>query len=83
MNSRIGCEINLFNDHCNCEWLLNEAVAKQGLSEFNFLCLPLSLSQWHAIQNQPSALMMLDLLNIARDIACGCKYLEENHFIHR
>ncbi|KAM6461068.1 leukocyte tyrosine kinase receptor isoform 1-T1 [Liasis olivaceus] len=34
-------------------------------------------------ENQPSALMMLDLLNIARDIACGCKYLEENHFIHR
>uniref|UniRef100_A0A8C4W5A7 Tyrosine-protein kinase receptor n=1 Tax=Gopherus evgoodei TaxID=1825980 RepID=A0A8C4W5A7_9SAUR len=33
--------------------------------------------------NQPSTLIMQDLLNIARDIACGCKYLEENHFIHR
>eukprot|EP00079_Xenopus_tropicalis_P009591 XP_002933782.2 PREDICTED: leukocyte tyrosine kinase receptor [Xenopus tropicalis] len=33
--------------------------------------------------NQPSTLSMLDLLNMARDIACGCKYLEENHFIHR
>nr|XP_020649442.1 leukocyte tyrosine kinase receptor [Pogona vitticeps] len=33
--------------------------------------------------NQPSILTMQDLLNIARDIACGCKYLEENHFIHR
>ncbi|OCT68564.1 hypothetical protein XELAEV_18039865mg [Xenopus laevis] len=33
--------------------------------------------------NQPSTLSMLDLLNVARDIACGCKYLEENHFIHR
>ncbi|XP_077178934.1 leukocyte tyrosine kinase receptor isoform X2 [Paroedura picta] len=33
--------------------------------------------------NKPSTLMMQDLLNIARDIACGCKYLEENHFIHR
>nr|XP_028579164.1 leukocyte tyrosine kinase receptor isoform X1 [Podarcis muralis] len=33
--------------------------------------------------NQPSTLAMQDLLNIARDIACGCKYLEENHFIHR
>uniref|UniRef100_A0A803YP24 Tyrosine-protein kinase receptor n=1 Tax=Meleagris gallopavo TaxID=9103 RepID=A0A803YP24_MELGA len=33
--------------------------------------------------NQPSTLTMQDLLNIARDIACGCKYLEENHFIHR
>ncbi|KAM4664565.1 leukocyte tyrosine kinase receptor [Discoglossus pictus] len=33
--------------------------------------------------NQPSTLTMLDLLNMARDIACGCKYLEENHFIHR
>nr|KAF6307558.1 ALK receptor tyrosine kinase [Myotis myotis] len=26
---------------------------------------------------------MLDLLHVARDIACGCQYLEENHFIHR
>uniref|UniRef100_A0A803TLX1 Tyrosine-protein kinase receptor n=1 Tax=Anolis carolinensis TaxID=28377 RepID=A0A803TLX1_ANOCA len=33
--------------------------------------------------NQPSTLTMQDLLDIARDIACGCKYLEENHFIHR
>ncbi|XP_019407849.1 PREDICTED: leukocyte tyrosine kinase receptor [Crocodylus porosus] len=33
--------------------------------------------------NQPSTLTMQDLLNIARDIACGCRYLEENHFIHR
>ncbi|XP_077320643.1 leukocyte tyrosine kinase receptor [Lithobates pipiens] len=33
--------------------------------------------------NQPSLLTMSDLLNMARDIACGCKYLEENHFIHR
>ncbi|XP_075049128.1 leukocyte tyrosine kinase receptor isoform X2 [Mixophyes fleayi] len=34
-------------------------------------------------ENQPSTLTMSDLLNMARDIACGCKYLEENHFIHR
>ncbi|XP_077007812.1 ALK tyrosine kinase receptor [Tamandua tetradactyla] len=33
--------------------------------------------------NQPSSLAMLDLLRVARDIACGCQYLEENHFIHR
>ncbi|KAJ1157851.1 hypothetical protein NDU88_010548 [Pleurodeles waltl] len=33
--------------------------------------------------NQPSSLCMLDLLNVARDIAQGCQYLEENHFIHR
>ncbi|XP_039769031.1 ALK tyrosine kinase receptor isoform X1 [Ornithorhynchus anatinus] len=33
--------------------------------------------------SQPSSLGMLDLLNVARDIACGCQYLEENHFIHR
>uniref|UniRef100_A0A8C4KF91 Tyrosine-protein kinase receptor n=2 Tax=Aves TaxID=8782 RepID=A0A8C4KF91_DRONO len=33
--------------------------------------------------NQPSSLCMLDLLHVARDIACGCQYLEENHFIHR
>ncbi|XP_061467361.1 leukocyte tyrosine kinase receptor isoform X2 [Rhineura floridana] len=33
--------------------------------------------------NHPPTLTTQDLLNIARDIACGCKYLEENHFIHR
>uniref|UniRef100_A0A8B9EFF7 Tyrosine-protein kinase receptor n=1 Tax=Anser cygnoides TaxID=8845 RepID=A0A8B9EFF7_ANSCY len=33
--------------------------------------------------NQPSSLSMLDLLHVAHDIACGCQYLEENHFIHR
>ncbi|XP_052009504.1 ALK tyrosine kinase receptor-like [Xyrauchen texanus] len=31
----------------------------------------------------PSSLTMVDLLNIARDIANGCQYLEENQFIHR
>uniref|UniRef100_A0A4W3K7Y6 Tyrosine-protein kinase receptor n=1 Tax=Callorhinchus milii TaxID=7868 RepID=A0A4W3K7Y6_CALMI len=32
---------------------------------------------------QISTLTMLDLLSMAKDIACGCKYLEDNHFIHR
>uniref|UniRef100_A0A8C5GUK7 Tyrosine-protein kinase receptor n=1 Tax=Gouania willdenowi TaxID=441366 RepID=A0A8C5GUK7_GOUWI len=32
---------------------------------------------------QPSSLTMVDLLTIARDIAKGCQYLEENQFIHR
>ncbi|GAA6092138.1 ALK tyrosine kinase receptor [Tachysurus ichikawai] len=31
----------------------------------------------------PFSLTMVDLLNIARDIAHGCQYLEENQFIHR
>lgn len=26
---------------------------------------------------------MRQLLQMARDIALGCRYLEENHFIHR
>uniref|UniRef100_A0A7N9AMS6 Tyrosine-protein kinase receptor n=1 Tax=Mastacembelus armatus TaxID=205130 RepID=A0A7N9AMS6_9TELE len=36
-------------------------------------------------QNRPrtSFLTMWELLRMARDIACGCRYLEENHFIHR
>ncbi|XP_066540212.1 tyrosine-protein kinase receptor [Hoplias malabaricus] len=33
--------------------------------------------------NQSSTLTMLELLHMARDIAFGCQYLEENHFIHR
>ncbi|XP_015194744.2 tyrosine-protein kinase receptor [Lepisosteus oculatus] len=32
---------------------------------------------------QQSSLTMLELLHMARDIAYGCRYLEENHFIHR
>uniref|UniRef100_A0A4W5R5Q0 Tyrosine-protein kinase receptor n=1 Tax=Hucho hucho TaxID=62062 RepID=A0A4W5R5Q0_9TELE len=32
---------------------------------------------------QSSSLTMLELLHVARDIAFGCRYLEENHFIHR
>ncbi|KAM3871246.1 tyrosine-protein kinase receptor [Diretmus argenteus] len=32
---------------------------------------------------QASSLTMLELLHMARDIAFGCRYLEENHFIHR
>ncbi|XP_020864930.2 LOW QUALITY PROTEIN: leukocyte tyrosine kinase receptor [Phascolarctos cinereus] len=32
---------------------------------------------------QPSPLAMQDLLHLARDVAQGCHYLEENHFIHR
>ncbi|XP_063764597.1 tyrosine-protein kinase receptor isoform X2 [Eleginops maclovinus] len=39
-------------------------------------------------QNRPRAgqtsyLTMRELLQMARDIAFGCRYLEENHFIHR
>lgn len=34
-------------------------------------------------QNQTSSLSMRQLLQMARDIALGCRYLEENHFIHR
>ncbi|XP_043929384.1 leukocyte tyrosine kinase receptor [Protopterus annectens] len=33
--------------------------------------------------DQTGTLNMKDLLDMARDIACGCRYLEENHFIHR
>jgi len=33
--------------------------------------------------DKPSALAMRDLLNAAIDVAKGCCYLEENHFIHR
>ncbi|XP_056152315.1 ALK tyrosine kinase receptor [Lampris incognitus] len=33
--------------------------------------------------DHPSSLSMVDLLNVARDIARGCQYLEENQFIHR
>ncbi|KAM9202880.1 leukocyte tyrosine kinase receptor [Dugong dugon] len=33
--------------------------------------------------DQPSPLAMQDLLQLAQDIAHGCHYLEENHFIHR
>uniref|UniRef100_UPI00398F2C19 ALK tyrosine kinase receptor-like n=1 Tax=Pristiophorus japonicus TaxID=55135 RepID=UPI00398F2C19 len=41
------------------------------------------LREYRPKSGQPSTLSMLDLLNVARDIARGCQYLEENHFIHR
>ncbi|XP_067901353.1 ALK tyrosine kinase receptor-like isoform X1 [Heterodontus francisci] len=41
------------------------------------------LREYRPKPGQPSTLSMLDLLNVARDIAQGCQYLEENHFIHR
>ncbi|XP_042189102.1 ALK tyrosine kinase receptor [Callorhinchus milii] len=41
------------------------------------------LREYRPKLGQPSTLSMLDLLNVARDIARGCQYLEENHFIHR
>lgn len=34
-------------------------------------------------QDKPSPLTMKDLLLCAIDIAKGCKYMEDNHFIHR
>ncbi|KAI2801425.1 hypothetical protein BLOT_010976 [Blomia tropicalis] len=33
--------------------------------------------------DSPSSLVMGDLLTIALDVASGCRYLEEHHFIHR
>ncbi|KRZ35309.1 Myosin-3 [Trichinella pseudospiralis] len=34
-------------------------------------------------EGKPTELEIFDLLQIALDVAKGCKYLEENHFIHR
>ena len=34
-------------------------------------------------QDLPSAIKMMDLICLSLDIAKGCHYLEENHFIHR
>ncbi|XP_014673743.1 PREDICTED: ALK tyrosine kinase receptor-like [Priapulus caudatus] len=33
--------------------------------------------------DQPSPLSMLDLVKLSLDVAYGCQYLEDNHFIHR
>ncbi|GFV30510.1 ALK tyrosine kinase receptor [Trichonephila clavipes] len=33
--------------------------------------------------NKPAPLTVTDLLKLATDVAKGCQYLEENHFIHR
>jgi anaplastic lymphoma kinase len=32
---------------------------------------------------QPSSLTQLDLVRLSLDVALGCEYLEQNHFIHR
>ncbi|XP_053207383.1 ALK tyrosine kinase receptor-like isoform X2 [Panonychus citri] len=41
------------------------------------------LRESRASVNKPSPICMGDLLVIALDVARGCHYLEENHFIHR
>uniref|UniRef100_A0AAV2JEN9 Tyrosine-protein kinase receptor n=1 Tax=Knipowitschia caucasica TaxID=637954 RepID=A0AAV2JEN9_KNICA len=41
------------------------------------------LRQHRPRSGHTSCLTMTELLRMARDIACGCRYLEENHFIHR
>ncbi|OCT77512.1 hypothetical protein XELAEV_18028604mg [Xenopus laevis] len=56
-------------------FILLELMAGGDLKSF--------LRQTRPRLNQPSSITMLDLLNVACDIAQGCKYLEENHFIHR
>jgi len=47
------------------------------------ITIPIILNSCPVSQEHPSSLTMVDLLNIARDIARGCQYLEENQFIHR
>uniref|UniRef100_A0A8C5N330 Tyrosine-protein kinase receptor n=2 Tax=Leptobrachium leishanense TaxID=445787 RepID=A0A8C5N330_9ANUR len=56
-------------------FILLELMAGGDLKSF--------LRQTRPRLTQPSSLTMIDLLNVARDIAHGCQYLEENHFIHR
>ncbi|XP_077138227.1 ALK tyrosine kinase receptor [Ranitomeya variabilis] len=56
-------------------FILLELMAGGDLKSF--------LRQTRPRLNQPSSLTMTDLLNVAHDIANGCQYLEENHFIHR
>lgn len=47
------------------------------------VCSALHLLKLCHFQGQSSSLSMRELLQMARDIAFGCRYLEENHFIHR
>ena len=43
----------------------------------------LAVFRFFSTQDRPSPLTMEELLLCANDIAQGCLYLEENHFIHR
>ncbi|KAG8201799.1 hypothetical protein JTE90_027282 [Oedothorax gibbosus] len=45
--------------------------------------LQMFLREYRPKPNMPPPLTVTDLLNIAIDVAKGCQYLEENHFIHR
>lgn len=33
--------------------------------------------------NKPSSLKLVDLISVCVDVASGCRYLEEMHFVHR
>lgn len=41
------------------------------------------LRQNRPIGNTPSPLTLLDLISMCVDVASGCRYLEEMHFVHR
>lgn len=47
------------------------------------LAFPLPVLKTVPFQDRPGSLCMKDLLMCCVDVAKGCKYLEENRFIHR
>lgn len=40
-------------------------------------------NSFHCMQGMTSVLTLLDMLTMCVDIASGCRYLEEMHFVHR
>jgi serine/threonine protein kinase len=49
----------------------------------NGLTLVSGMGFWCVMQERLSPLTMTDLLKCALDVTEGCKYMEENRFIHR
>ncbi|XP_025103696.1 ALK tyrosine kinase receptor-like isoform X1 [Pomacea canaliculata] len=62
-----------FDDHPR--YIVLELLAGGNLKSF--------LQESRPSENKPSNLIINDLVDLARDIAAGCSYLEKNHFIHR
>uniref|UniRef100_A0A8C1XFA5 Tyrosine-protein kinase receptor n=1 Tax=Cyprinus carpio TaxID=7962 RepID=A0A8C1XFA5_CYPCA len=69
--------------HSKYDLLLVQLIAFNNYLNYNRCGIPSILTFCDVFQEHPSSLTMVDLLNIARDIARGCQYLEENQFIHR
>lgn len=72
------------------EWRRSEILLERESSSIGNIIMEMlqarrnsNFLKFVCFQNIPPKLQMIDLLEMALDVARGCQYLEDNHFIHR